>query len=93
MATTDMLFESVCTLITVEKNCDHLAQNLEAILDKHIEFSMEADDLQMQYDIKTAAFEALCENLLEFLESQKKLLMNNKKACREIIEKAVGATE
>lgn len=93
MTTIEMLGESVCTLITVEKNCDSLAQNLEAILDKHIELTKKADDLQERYAIKTAAFEVLCEDLYNFLESQKKLLTNNRKACREIVEKAVGASE
>ena len=93
MTTTDMLFESVCTLMTIEKNCDHLAQNLETLLDKHIEFSLEAETLQEQFDIRCAAFDSLIENLMEFLSAQKELLMNNRKACREIVEKAVGATE
>lgn len=93
MTTKDILVESVCTLITVEKNCDKLAKNLEVLLNKHIEFCREADTLQEQYDINTASFQVLCENLMEFLDSQKKLLMNNRKACREIVKKAVGATE
>lgn len=93
MTTTDMLFESVCTLMAVEKNCDKLAKNLEAILDKHIEFTLGADNLQEQYDINTASFQVLCENLMAFLESQKELLVNNRKTCKGIIEKAVGASE
>ena len=93
MTTTNMLLESVCTLMAVEKNCDKLAKNLEVLLDKHIEFSLGADNLQEQYDINAASFQVLCENLMEFLNSQKKLLVDNRKACRGIIEKAVGASE
>lgn len=93
MTTTDMLFESVCTLMTIEKNCDHLAQNLETLLDKHIEFSLEAETLQEQFDIRCAAFDSLIENLMEFLSAQKKLLVDNRKTCRGIIEQVVGASE
>lgn len=93
MTTKDILVESVCTLMTVEQNCDKLAKNLEALLDKHIEFSLGAENLQEQYDISTASFQVLCENLMAFLNSQKELLVNNRKACRGIIEKAVGASE
>ena len=93
MTTTDMLFESVATLMTVEKNCDNLAQNLEILLDAHIEFSLGAESLQEQYDIKAAAFSALIENLTEFLSAQKKLLVKNRDAYREILVQAIGATE
>jgi outer membrane protein TolC len=80
-------------MTAIEKNTDYLLKNIETVLDKHIEFSNDAKDLQEAYTVSRACFDALVENVLEYVEAERSLIRENKKTCRAKLKAELKACE
>lgn len=93
MSVIDVLTNTVLTMNTIEENTDALIQNIETVIDKHIEFSNDAKDVQEAYTATRACFDALIENVLEYIKAERNLIHENKKTCRAKLIAMLEASE
>ncbi len=93
MSVIDVLTNTVLTMNTIEENTDALIQNIETVIDKHIEFSNDAKNVQEAYTVSRACFDALITNILEYIEAERNLIRENKKTCRAKLMAMLEASE
>lgn len=93
MSVIHALRNTIMTMNTIEGNIYILLKNVETILDKHVEFSKEAETVQDAYTASRACFDVLIENILNYAETERRLISNSREDCKAKLEAELRACE
>lgn len=93
MSVVHALRNTVLTMNTIEENVNILLKNVEIVLDKHVEFSKEAETVQDAYAVARACFDALVKNILDYAEAERKLISDNREDCKAKLTAVLEACE
>lgn len=82
MSVVHALRNTVLTMNAIEENVSTLLQNVEIVLDKHVEYTKEAETVQDAYVVARDCFDALVKNILDYAEAEKNLIYSSREECK-----------
>lgn len=86
MSMLEVLGKTVMTMSTIEGNVDALIKNIDTVVRMREEMGKDTKDLHEAYVVTWAAFDALIENVREYAKAEMKLINENKKDCRTLLD-------
>ena len=85
MSMLEVLGKTVRTMSTIEDNINALIKNIDTVVRMREEMGKDAKDLHESYVVTWAAFDALIENVRDYIEAEMALINKNKEDCKPLV--------